>query len=176
MILDGWGIGDKTKSDAIYTAGTPHIDQLTAIYPNSYLLTSGENVGLPDGQMGNSEVGHLNIGSGRIIYQDFVRINKAIKEHTLEQNENLLKAFEIAKNKQVTFHLLGLVSDGGVHSHQDHLIRLCELAQQHGVKDIAVHFLTDGRDTDPHSAIHFVKNVIERINPTGAYAATLSGR
>lgn len=176
MILDGWGIGDKTKSDAIYTAGTPNIDKLTNLYPHSYLLTSGENVGLPDGQMGNSEVGHLNIGSGRIIYQDFVRINKAIKEHTLEKNENLLKAFEIAKNKQVTFHLLGLVSDGGVHSHQEHLIRLCELAQQNGVKDIAVHFLTDGRDTDPHSGIHYVKEVIERIKPTGAYAATLSGR
>jgi len=176
MILDGWGIGDKTKSDAIYSAGTPYIDKLTNLYPHSYLLTSGENVGLPDGQMGNSEVGHLNIGSGRIIYQDFVRINKAIKEHTLEKNENLLKAFEIAKNKQVTFHLLGLVSDGGVHSHQEHLIRLCELAQQNGVKDIAVHFLTDGRDTDPHSGIHYVKEVLERIKPTGAYAATLSGR
>lgn len=176
MILDGWGIGDKSKSDAIYTAGTPNIDKLKAQFPNSYLYTSGENVGLPEGQMGNSEVGHLNIGAGRVIYQDYVRINKAIKEHEIDKNETLLKAFKLAKEKNATFHLIGLVSNGGVHSHHDHLVRLCELAHQNGVKDIAIHFLTDGRDTDPYSGIHFVKEVIERIEPTGAYAATLSGR
>ncbi len=176
MILDGWGIGDKTKSDAIFTAGTPNIDKLMARYPNSYLYTSGENVGLPEGQMGNSEVGHLNIGAGRVIYQDYVRINKAIKEHEIDKNETLLKAFQIAKQQSSTFHLIGLVSDGGVHSHHNHLIRLCELAHENGVNDIAVHFLTDGRDTDPHSGIHYVKEVLEKIKPTGAYAATLSGR
>lgn len=176
IILDGWGIGDKTKSDAIFTAGTPNIDHLKSRFPNSYLYTSGENVGLPDGQMGNSEVGHLNIGAGRIIYQDFVRINKAIKEHEIENNKTLLNAFQIAKNQHSTFHLIGLVSDGGVHSHLEHLIRLCELANENGINDIAVHFLTDGRDTDPRSGIHYVKQVMERIKPTGAYAATLSGR
>lgn len=176
LILDGWGIGDKSKSDAIYTAGTPNIDKLRASFPNSYLLTSGENVGLPKGQMGNSEVGHLNIGAGRIIYQDFVRINKAIEEHEIDKNETLLKAFQLSVKNNSTFHLIGLVSDGGVHSHQNHLIRLCELAHQNGVKDIAVHVLTDGRDTDPNSGIHYVKEVFERLKPTGAYAATLSGR
>lgn len=176
MILDGWGIGDKSRADAIYTAGTPNIDELKAQYPNSFLLTSGENVGLPDGQMGNSEVGHLNIGAGRIVYQDFVRINKAIREKTLDKNPVLLKAFEIARQNNVTLHFLGLISDGGVHSHQEHLIRLCELAHEHGVKDIAIHALTDGRDTDPHSGLGYLKEVSERIKHTGAYFATLSGR
>ncbi len=176
MILDGWGIGDKSKADAIYTAGTPNLDALMQTYPHSYLLTSGENVGLPDGQMGNSEVGHLNIGAGRIVYQDYVRINKAIREKTLDSNPVLLEAFKTAKERNATLHLLGLVSDGGVHSHQNHLIRLCELAHEYGVQDIAVHVLTDGRDTDPHSGIQYVAEVIEKISPTGAYIATLSGR
>ncbi len=176
MILDGWGIGDKSRADAIYIAGTPNIDELKSHYPNSFLLTSGENVGLPDGQMGNSEVGHLNIGAGRIVYQDFVRINKAIREKTLDKNPVLLKAFEIARQNKVTLHFLGLISDGGVHSHQEHLIRLCELAYEHGVNDIAIHALTDGRDTDPHSGLGYIKEVSERIKHTGAYFATLSGR
>jgi len=176
IILDGWGIGDKTKSDAIYTAGTPNLDALKKQYPHSYLFTSGENVGLPDGQMGNSEVGHLNIGSGRIIYQEYVRINKAIKEKTIDNNPTLIEAFHIAKERHATLHFLGLVSDGGVHSHQNHLVRLCELAHQHGLDDIAIHVLTDGRDTDPHSGIHFVQELLEKIEPTGARMATLSGR
>ncbi|MCX7862753.1 MAG: 2,3-bisphosphoglycerate-independent phosphoglycerate mutase [Bacteroidales bacterium] len=176
MILDGWGIGDKSHSDAIYTAGTPHLDELKKQFPHSYLLTSGENVGLPDGQMGNSEVGHLNIGAGRIVYQDYVRINKAIKEKTLDTNKTLLQSFQLAKENSSTYHLIGLVSDGGVHSHQNHLIRLCELAAEHGVKDIAIHILTDGRDTDPHSGKGYVAEVIERTKPTGAYIATLAGR
>jgi 2,3-bisphosphoglycerate-independent phosphoglycerate mutase len=176
MILDGWGIGDKTKSDAIYTAGTPNIDALKQQYPNSYLFTSGENVGLPEGQMGNSEVGHLNIGSGRVIYQEYVRINKAVKDKEIDKNPNLLEAFKMAKEHHSTLHFLGLISDGGVHSHQNHLIRLCELAHQNGVHDIAIHALTDGRDTDPHSGIHFIGEVLEKIKSTGAYIATLSGR
>lgn len=176
MILDGWGIGDKSRSDAIYTAGTPNLDRLKQEFPHSHLLTCGENVGLPDGQMGNSEVGHLNIGAGRIVYQDYVRINKAIKEKTIDQNAVLLDSFRIAKERNATFHLIGLVSDGGVHSHQNHLIRLCELAAEHGVKDIAVHVLTDGRDTDPHSGIGYVAEVLQKIQPTGAYVATLAGR
>jgi len=176
VILDGWGIGDKSRSDAIYTAGTPNIDQLKKEYPHSYLLTCGENVGLPDGQMGNSEVGHLNIGAGRIVYQDFVRINKAIKEKTLDTNPVLLQSFQLAKQKNVTYHLIGLVSDGGVHSHINHLIRLCELANENGVNDIAIHILTDGRDTDPYSGFHYVSELLEKIKHTGAYVATLAGR
>lgn len=176
IILDGWGIGDKSKSDAIYTAGTPNIELLKQAYPNSYLMTSGENVGLPDGQMGNSEVGHLNIGAGRIVYQDFVRINKAIKEKTINTNPVLLQSFEIAKQRNATFHLIGLVSDGGVHSHLNHLVHLCELAHANGVKDIAIHILTDGRDTDPYSGLGYVKEVLEKIKHTGAYIATLAGR
>ncbi len=176
VILDGWGIGDKSRSDAIFTAGTPNLDVLKQDYPHSFLLTCGENVGLPDGQMGNSEVGHLNIGAGRIVYQDFVRINKAIKEKTIDRNPILIQSFNIAKQRNATYHLIGLVSDGGVHSHINHLVRLCELAHENGVKDIAIHVLTDGRDTDPYSGINYVSELIERIKNTGAYIATLSGR
>ncbi|MCX7955387.1 MAG: 2,3-bisphosphoglycerate-independent phosphoglycerate mutase [Bacteroidales bacterium] len=176
IILDGWGIGDKSKSDAIFTAGTPYLDELKKNYPNSYLFASGEHVGLPEGQMGNSEVGHLNIGAGRIVYQDLVRINKAIKEKTLDKNPTLIEAFNYAKENNCTFHLIGLVSDGGVHSHIDHLIRICEIATENKVKDIAIHALTDGRDTDPHSGYDYIKYLLEKLKNTNAYIATLAGR
>lgn len=176
MILDGWGIGDKSHSDAIFNAKTPNIDNLTAKYPHSQLLTCGENVGLPDGQMGNSEVGHLNIGAGRIVYQELVRINKAIREKTLDTNNVLLDAFRIAKEKNVSLHLIGLIGDGGVHSHSNHLIRLCELASENNVKNVFIHALTDGRDTDPRSGLEFIKEVQEKTANTSAKFASLIGR
>lgn len=176
MILDGWGIGDKSHSDAIFNAKTPNIDTLTAKYPHSQLLTCGENVGLPDGQMGNSEVGHLNIGAGRIVYQELVRINKAIREKTLDTNKVLLDAFRIAKEKNVSIHLIGLIGDGGVHSHSNHLIRLCELASENNVKNVFIHALTDGRDTDPRSGLEFIKEVQEKTANTSAKFASLIGR
>lgn len=176
IILDGWGIGNKTKSDAIYTAGTPNLSFLQSKYPNSFLYASGEHVGLPEGQMGNSEVGHLNIGAGRIVFQDLVRINKAIQNKELDKNPVLLDAINYAKEKNCTFHFIGLVSDGGVHSHINHLIRLCEILTENGVKDIAIHALTDGRDTDPHSGINYIKFLQEKIKNTNAYIATITGR
>ncbi|MBI5539565.1 MAG: 2,3-bisphosphoglycerate-independent phosphoglycerate mutase [Bacteroidia bacterium] len=176
MILDGWGIGDKSHSDAIFNAKTPNLDSLTSKYPHSQLLTCGENVGLPDGQMGNSEVGHLNIGAGRIVYQELVRINKAIREKTLDTNKVLLDAFRIAKEKNVNLHLIGLIGDGGVHSHSNHLIRICELASKNNVNNVFIHALTDGRDTDPRSGLEFVKEVQEKTANTTAKIASLIGR
>ncbi len=176
MILDGWGIGDKSHSDAIFNANTPNLDALKEKYPNSQLLTCGEDVGLPEGQMGNSEVGHLNIGAGRVVYQELVRINKAIREKTLDTNKILLNAFQTAKEKNVSLHLIGLIGDGGVHSHSNHLIRICELATENNVENVFIHALTDGRDTDPHSGLNFVKEVQEKTTNTTAKIATLVGR
>src|SRR3989344_1130792 len=132
IILDGWGIGDGSKSDAIACANTPFVDSLYKKYPHSSLRTSGGNVGLPDGQMGNSEVGHLNIGAGRIVYQDFALINKAVSEKTIDSNTELMKAFEHAKQNDRAVHFIGLVSEGGVHSSQAHLHYLCDLAKTKG--------------------------------------------
>ena len=176
MILDGWGIGDKSHADAIFTANTPNLDKLNEKYLHSQLLTCGENVGLPDGQMGNSEVGHLNIGAGRVVYQELVRINKAIREKTIDTNPVLLEAFRLAKVKNVNLHFIGLVSDGGVHSHVNHLVRLCELAEENQLKNVFIHALTDGRDTDPYSGIGFVKFLQDHIAKTHARIATLAGR
>jgi 2,3-bisphosphoglycerate-independent phosphoglycerate mutase len=176
MILDGWGIGDHSKADAIFSANTPNIDNLNKEYPHSQLLTCGENVGLPDGQMGNSEVGHLNIGAGRVVYQELVRINKAIREKTIDTNPVLLEAFRLAREKNVNLHFIGLVSDGGVHSHINHLIRLCELAEENDVKKVFIHALTDGRDTDPFSGLGFVRFLQNKISKTHARIATLTGR
>ena len=133
IILDGWGIGDKSKSDAIYNANTPVMDNLLAIYPSASLLTSGEDVGLPDGQMGNSEVGHLNIGAGRIVYQELTRINKSIREKDFFEEKALLNALNLAKENNVNLHLIGLVSKGGVHSSQEHIYALCKMAKHQGV-------------------------------------------
>jgi len=176
MILDGWGIGDHSHADAIFTAKTPNIDNLNKEYLHSQLLTCGENVGLPDGQMGNSEVGHLNIGAGRVVYQELVRINKAIREKTIDSNPVLLEAFRLAREKNANLHFIGLVSDGGVHSHVNHLIRLCELAEENQVKKVFIHALTDGRDTDPFSGLGFVKFLQDNIKKTHARIATLTGR
>lgn len=176
MILDGWGIGNKDHSDAIYNAKTPNIDRLKEEFPHSRLITSGESVGLPEGQMGNSEVGHFTIGAGRVVYQELVRINKAIKEKTIDSNKVLLDAFRQAREKNVRLHMIGLVSDGGVHSHLDHLVRLCELATENGLDKVFIHALTDGRDTDPKSGIGFVKELLEKTKNTTAKIASLTGR
>jgi 2,3-bisphosphoglycerate-independent phosphoglycerate mutase len=176
MILDGWGIGNRTKSDAIFTAGTPNIDKLTQQYPHSQLLTSGENVGLPDGQMGNSEVGHLNIGAGRVIYQDLVRINRAIRKGSFFENPALVSAFKYAKENVKNVHFLGLVSNGGVHSLDTHLYALCDMAKEFGLENVFIHAFTDGRDTDPHSGLGFLNNLQEHLRNSAGRIATITGR
>ncbi len=174
IILDGWGHGDKTKSDAIHHANTPFVDSLYAKYPNCELLTDGENVGLPKGQMGNSEVGHLNIGAGRIVYQDLAKINIACQDNSIAEQENLKKSFAYAKEKNTSLHLIGLVSDGGIHSHQKHLYKLCELAQQEGLENVFVHAFTDGRDCDPKSGKGFIQKLEQNL--FGAKIASVCGR
>lgn len=176
MILDGWGIGDGSKNDIIASAPTPFMDYLKANYPNSQLLTCGENVGLPDGQMGNSEVGHLNIGAGRVLYQDMVKITKAIREKTLWQNPQLLKAFNYAKDNDKKVHLIGLIGPGGVHALSSHMVALCQMATDLGLEKIFIHGLTDGRDTDPRSGYGFVETDLKDIAPTNARFASLIGR
>ena len=134
--MDGWGEGPKTRSNAIFEANTPFIDGLYSQYPHAQLLTSGENVGLPDGQMGNSEVGHLNIGAGRVVYQDFAKINKAVREHTFHKEKAITEAFEYAIKNKKKLHLIGLVSDGGVHSHISHLKALCDVGKEKSFSDL----------------------------------------
>ncbi|WP_372642138.1 2,3-bisphosphoglycerate-independent phosphoglycerate mutase [Ancylomarina sp.] len=175
MILDGWGIGDKSNSDVISTVDTPYIDSLLAKYPNSQLQAAGNFVGLPVGQMGNSEVGHLNIGAGRVVYQDLVKINLAVKNDTIKDNEQLVKAFATAKKNNTKLHLIGLLGDGGVHSLSAHAIAVCKAAKAHGLNDVFVHGLTDGRDTDPKSGLEFVKNFVSEIEGS-AKLASLVGR
>lgn len=176
MILDGWGIGNKQKSDVIYTTHPEYINNLTATYPNAQLLTSGEDVGLPEGQMGNSEVGHLNIGAGRVVYQDLVRINKEVKENLIGKNPVLVNAFNYAKEKNAAVHFLGLVSDGGVHSLDKHLYKLCDLTKDYGLNKVFIHALTDGRDTDPESGLGFMKNLQAHLNKSNGRIASLIGR
>ena len=174
IILDGWGHGDKTKSDAIHHANTPFIDSLYTDYPNCELKTFGEYVGLPKGQMGNSEVGHLNIGSGRIVYQDLAKINIACEDNSIAVMENLKASFDYAKQNNKPLHLMGLVSDGGIHSHQNHLYKLCELAQKAGIEKVFVHAFTDGRDCDPKSGKEFIQKLEQNL--FGAKIASVCGR
>lgn len=176
MILDGWGNAPVSEANAVVPQNAPYVFGLMKNYPVCELLTSGENVGLPEGQMGNSEVGHLNIGAGRIVYQELALINKAIKEKTLDKNPVMNQAFDYALKNNKPLHLMGLVSDGGVHSHIHHLIRLCELAAEKGLKKIFIHAFLDGRDTDPKSGIHFIKELIDRTGQTGAQIASIIGR
>jgi 2,3-bisphosphoglycerate-independent phosphoglycerate mutase len=176
MILDGWGIGDRTASDVIYSTPTPFIDSLYDNYPHSQLFTSGEDVGLPEGQMGNSEVGHLNIGAGRILYQDLVKINKAIREKTLWNHPQILKAYNYAKEKSKQVHLIGLIGPGGVHALSLHMIALAQIATEMGLEKIFIHGLTDGRDTDPRSAYGFIEDDLKALNKTNARFASLIGR
>ncbi len=176
VILDGWGIGQKPEADAIAQAQTPFVDDLWRQYPHSELITYGEEVGLPEGQMGNSEVGHLNIGAGRVVYQELARINKAIRDKALHQNPVLLKALSYAKQNGKPLHLMGLLSDGGVHSHINHLKALCDIAHEAGVGKVFIHAFMDGRDTDPKSGIAYVQELQAHIEHTNARLATLVGR
>lgn len=176
IILDGWGLGKKDKSDAVFNASTPNMDQYMKQYPNSTLLTSGENVGLPEGQMGNSEVGHLNIGAGRIVYQELTRINKAIDDGSLFKIPVLIDAFKKAKQENKKIHLIGLVSEGGVHSSQGHLHALCDMAIEQGSENVYIHAFTDGRDCDPHSGKAFLENLNKHIEGTHIKLSSVIGR
>ena len=176
MILDGWGCGDGSEADVISRAGTPRIDDLTAKYPHSRLHASGEDVGLPDGQMGNSEVGHLNIGAGRVVYQDLVKINKAIKTGNIGNNKVLKEAFMYAREQGSRVHFLGLLSDGGVHSHDKHLYALCDMTMAYGLKDVFIHAFGDGRDTDPHSGKGYMQNLIDHLEKSNGRVASFTGR
>lgn len=176
IILDGWGKGQNTTADAIQQAETPYVDSLMENYPNSELITYGEQVGLPEGQMGNSEVGHLNIGAGRIVYQELARINKAIRDKTLHQNEKLLSALEDAKKAGKAVHLMGLVSDGGVHSHIKHLKALIDICEAQEVPAVYIHAFTDGRDCDPKSGAGFLQDLLQHLENKNARLASVVGR
>ncbi|MFD2099478.1 2,3-bisphosphoglycerate-independent phosphoglycerate mutase [Flagellimonas iocasae] len=176
MILDGWGKSPDPKVSAIAQANTPFVDSLYTKYPNANLLTDGMNVGLPEGQMGNSEVGHMNLGAGRIVYQDLAKINKAVKENTLKDEKVLKDAFEYAKTNHKSVHFLGLVSDGGVHSHIDHLKALIKAADDNGVEKSFVHAFTDGRDVDPKSGKGFLIDLTHYCSDKSTKLATVIGR
>ncbi len=176
LILDGWGIAQNKNVSAIDAAKTPFIDSLYVNYPNSKLRTDGQFVGLPEGQMGNSEVGHINIGAGRIVYQNLARINVSIKNNELRQNKTLQNAFNYAKENNVKLHFIGLISEGGVHSHSSHLKALTSLATESGLKDIFIHGFTDGRDTDPNSGKKFIEDLENHLEKTNAKIASLIGR
>ena len=177
MILDGWGIGEKTAANAIYSTNTPHWNALLDKYPHSRLQASGENVGLPDGQMGNSEVGHLNIGAGRVVYQDLVKINRACKDGSIMQNPEIVAAYSAAKASGKNLHIMGLTSDGGVHSSLDHLFYLLKIAKEYGLEGRTfVHCFMDGRDTDPRSGIGFIDRLEEHMQQTCGEIASIQGR
>ncbi|WP_299111292.1 2,3-bisphosphoglycerate-independent phosphoglycerate mutase [uncultured Winogradskyella sp.] len=176
MILDGWGKSPDPKVSAIDNAQTPFIDSLYTKYPSASLRTDGLNVGLPEGQMGNSEVGHMNLGAGRIVYQDLVKINLAVKNKTLQEEQILKDAFQYAKSHNKNIHLLGLVSDGGVHSHINHLFGLLDAASDFGLENIYVHAFTDGRDVDPKSGYGFISELEDHLNKTTGKLATVTGR
>ena len=176
VILDGWGKGRLDDSNAIYKADTPFVDKLYATQPNSELITFGEQVGLPAGQMGNSEVGHMNIGAGRIVYQELLRINNAIKNKTLNTNPVLLKAIQYAKENNKPVHFMGLLSDGGVHSHIEHLKALTSIAHENGVKEQYVHAFMDGRDTDPKSGKSYLLDIEQHLEKISGKIASVIGR
>ena len=177
MILDGWGIGQHGKGDVIYNTPTPYLDYLTAVSAHSQLQASGEDVGLPDGQMGNSEVGHLNIGAGRIVYQDLVKINRACKDGSIVENPQVKAAYTYAKENNKKLHLMGLCSDGGVHSSLDHLFKLIEVGKHYGLKNQTfVHCFMDGRDTDPKSGTGFIEQVTDGCAKNDAAIASIVGR
>jgi len=176
MILDGWGLGRGDESDVISQVPTPNMDRLQKEYPTSRLFASGENVGLPDGQMGNSEVGHLNIGAGRVVYQDLVKINMAIRDNSIMENETLVKAFTYARDQKKQVHFMGLLSDGGVHSLDKHLYKLCDMTGEFGIEDVFVHGFGDGRDTDPHSGKGYVENLEKHLERSNGMLASFIGR
>lgn len=176
IIMDGWGLGKVASSDAIQHANAPFIRSLYSKYPNTTLVTCGELVGLPEGQMGNSEVGHLNLGAGRIVYQELQRINVGISGGSFAKNEQLLASIRFAKQNNKPLHLLGLVSDGGVHSHINHLKAIVDICKAEGLSDVFIHAFTDGRDCDPKSGLGFIKELQEHLNKTVGKIATVSGR
>ncbi len=176
MILDGWGIGKHGKGDVIFNTPTPYLDYLNAVSAHSQLMACGEDVGLPKGQMGNSEVGHLNIGAGRIVYQDLVKINKACESGDILKNKEIVSAYSYAQKTGKKLHLMGLTSTGGVHSSLDHLFKLIEIGKEYNLKDIYVHCFMDGRDTDPKSGKGFIENVEKVCNANGAHIASIVGR
>lgn len=176
MILDGWGIGDHKKDDVIFNTPTPYWDYLIQTYPNSRLQASGENVGLPDGQMGNSEVGHLNIGAGRVVYQDLVKINRACTDNSILKNPEIVSAFTYAQKNGKSVHLMGLTSDGGVHSSLDHLFKLCDIAKEYGIENTFIHCFMDGRDTDPKSGKGFIEQLEAHCSKSTGKIASIIGR
>ncbi len=176
IILDGWGIGDHSKGDVISSTPTPYWDHLISTYPHSQLQASGENVGLPDGQMGNSEVGHLNIGAGRVVYQDLVKINKAVKDGSILENPEIKSAFSYARDNGKAIHFIGLTSDGGVHSSLDHLFALCDIAKTYGLEKVYIHCFMDGRDTDPHSGKGFIEQLSAHCEKSAGQIASIIGR
>ncbi|MDR3227267.1 MAG: 2,3-bisphosphoglycerate-independent phosphoglycerate mutase [Prevotellaceae bacterium] len=176
IILDGWGIGKNDKTNAIFTQGEPYIDSLKAKYPNARLAACGIDVGLPEGQMGNSEVGHLNIGAGRVVYQDLVKINLACADNSIMQNPEIVNAFSYAQKTGKSVHFLGLVSDGGVHSSLEHLFKLCDIAKEYDIENAFVHCFMDGRDTDPHSGKGFIQQLSQHAAATNVNIASIVGR
>ena len=176
MILDGWGLGSDPSISAIAQAKTPFVDSLFLKYPNSKLDTSGLAVGLPQGQMGNSEVGHMNIGAGRVVYQDLVKVNKATEDGTLAANKELQRAFEFAKENNRKVHFIGLLSDGGVHSHIDHLKGLCTAADECGLSNVYIHAFTDGRDTDPKGGKGYLRELQDHLDKSKGQIVSLTGR
>ena len=176
MILDGWGIGNHSKSDAIFSTPTPYWDSLLKDYPHSELQASGENVGLPDGQMGNSEVGHLNIGAGRVLYQDLVKINRAIADGSIAENPEIVSAFSYARDNNRAIHFMGLTSNGGVHSSLEHLYALCDLAKKYGLTKVYIHCFMDGRDTDPRSGKGFIEELQAHCDKSAGTIASIVGR
>ncbi|MDR0694356.1 MAG: 2,3-bisphosphoglycerate-independent phosphoglycerate mutase [Prevotellaceae bacterium] len=176
MILDGWGEGKHNHSNVIFTTGAPNFERLKAAYPHAQLLACGENVGLPDGQMGNSEVGHLNIGAGRIVYQDLVKINRACRDNSILQNEEIKKVYSYVKTHNKQLHLIGLVSNGGVHSSLEHLFKLCETGKEYAIEKLFVHCFMDGRDTDPRSGKGFVEQLETQLAKTTGRIASVVGR
>ncbi len=176
MILDGWGIGKGDKADVISQVATPNMDRLEKDYPSSQLLASGENVGLPDGQMGNSEVGHLNIGAGRVVYQDLVKINIACRDNTIFENETLVEAFSYARDNGKQVHFMGLLSDGGVHSLDKHLYKLCDMTAQYDLDNVFIHAFGDGRDTDPRSGKGYMEELEAHLSSSNGKIASFIGR
>jgi 2,3-bisphosphoglycerate-independent phosphoglycerate mutase len=176
VIMDGWGLGKVKSSDAIQNSKTPFVSSLYSKYPNTTLTTCGEAVGLPEGQMGNSEVGHLNLGAGRIVYQELQRINVAIRNGEFQKNKTLLESINYAKNNSKPLHLLGLVSNGGVHSHINHLKAILDVCKENGLKNVFVHAFTDGRDCDPKSGIHFIEELEQHMKKSTGMIASIEGR
>jgi 2,3-bisphosphoglycerate-independent phosphoglycerate mutase len=176
IIMDGWGHGQKKEADAIQNAHVPFVKSLYSRFPNTELVTCGEQVGLPEGQMGNSEVGHLNLGAGRIVYQELQRINVALRDGILETNDEFINMLKYVRQSQKTLHLMGLVSDGGVHSHINHLLKICDLCAKNDISKVMIHVFTDGRDTDPKSGLGFVTELTNHLKQSVGKIASITGR